>query len=227
MSALALIVTSYILFKDYLEYDENKKLNENLISEVITSDSMNETIYINWKKLKQINNDIIGWIEIKNTNINYPILKDNEELKYLKTSYNGTKNKNGSIFTINDNPFAENVTTIYGHNMKNGTMFSVLRNYLDEDFLNSHKQFNIYTENQNYIATIFSCYTTNIYEETNNLKNLSFNEEIKYYKAKSKYNIDVEDIEKVVKLSTCSYINNQTNPTSERYFIIAKLEKTN
>ena len=83
MSALALIVTSYILFKDYLEYDENKKLNENLISEVITSDSMNETIDINWKKLKQINKDIIGWIEIKNTNINYPIIKDNEELKYL------------------------------------------------------------------------------------------------------------------------------------------------
>lgn len=100
MSALALIVTSYILFKDYLEYDENKKLNENLISEVITSDSINETIYINWKKLKQINNDIIGWIEIKNTNINYPILKDNEELKYLKTSYDGTKNKNGSILRL-------------------------------------------------------------------------------------------------------------------------------
>ncbi len=194
----------------------------------VTISNNKEEFSINWDKINQINEDIIAWITIRDTNINYPILKDNEELKYLKKSYDGTKNKNGSIFTINNNPFIDNVTTVYGHNMKNGTMFSELRNYLDEEFLYKHQKFNIYTKNQNYIATIFSCYTVNIYEEIDKLKNLNFNEELEYYKEKSKYQVkDIENIEKIIKLSTCSYINNYTYPTTERYFIIAKLEKIN
>ena len=54
---------------------------------------------IDWNKLLEINEDIVGWIKIENTNINYPILQDNDNLKYLKHSYNGSYNSNGSIFT--------------------------------------------------------------------------------------------------------------------------------
>ena len=63
-------------------------------------------------------------------------------------------------------------------------------------------------------------------DEENNTKNLDFNKRIDYYKKKSKFAIkDVSEIEKIIKLSTCSYLNNHSTPTNQRYFIIAKLEK--
>lgn len=127
---------------------------------------------------------------------------------------------------MNLKPFEENETIIHGHNMKNGIMFSELSKYMDKQFFYSHLNFEIYTQNDNYKATIFSVYSTGIDTEEKNINSLNFDEEIDYYKKSSKYSIDnIGNIEKIVKLSTCSYLNATTIPTNQRYFIIAKLEK--
>ena len=216
----------YFLIRDYLEYKKSNDSNNELIENVIIKENNEDETKINWDELESINKDIIGWIEIKNTNINYPILKDSDTLKYLKHSYNGEYNSNGSIFTLNNDPFQDKVTTIYGHNMKSGIMFSELGKYLNYDFFKEHSKFQIYTRDCNYQATVFSCYSTGVYNEENNLKQLNFDEEIEYYKKMSKYSVDdIGNIEKIIKLSTCSYINNHTRPTNQRYYIIAKLEK--
>lgn len=124
---VTLIISSYYLVKDFLEYkssnDDNKELVKDVIDYTDTKEEKEDKIMINWDKLYEINKDIIGWIKIENTNINYPILKDDENLKYLKHSYNEKYNNNGSIFTLNVDPFNDENTVIYGHNMKNGTMF--------------------------------------------------------------------------------------------------------
>lgn len=229
---IILLVVSYILIKDFLEYKESSDSSIELLETVMTEEKDDEKekekTNIDWNKLEDINKDIIGWIKIENTNINYPILKDDDNLKYLKHSFDGKYNKNGSIFTLNDNPFQDNETIIYGHNMRSGLMFSELGKYMNEEFLNAHPNFEIYTKNANYKATIFSCYSIGVNKEENNIKLLDFQEEIEYYKKASKYSIDnIGKIEKIVKLSTCSYLNNHTTPTDQRYYIIAKLEKTN
>lgn len=222
------IISSYFLIKDFLQYKENKDSTSELVENVIIESDEEESINIDWKQLKNTNKDIIGWIRIENTNINYPILQDDGSLKYLKHLYDGKYNNNGSIFTINKNPFLEDITVLYGHNMKNRTMFSELDKYMDRKFLEEHLSIEIYTENQNYKATIFSCYSIGANTEENNIKLLDFNDEIEYYKNKSKHSIsDVGEIEKILKLSTCSYLNNHTIPTDQRYFIVAKLEKVN
>lgn len=173
--------------------------------------------------MKSVNDDIIAWIEIEDTNINYPILKDNETF-YLKHSFDKKYNSNGSIFTINLMPFEDNETVVYGHNMKNGSMFSYLGKYLDKDFLYKHLKFKIFTPNMNYEASIFSIYSIGIETEINETKLLNFDERIIYYKNSSKYQIENnENINKIVKLSTCSYINAKTTPTDQRYFIIANI----
>lgn len=110
--------------------------------------------------------------------------------------------------------------------MKSGIMFSELSKYMNEDFYKKHSNFHIYTKEQNYKATIFSCYSIGIYDEENNIKLLDFKEEIEYYKKTSKYSIEnIGEIKKIIKLSTCSYLNNRTIPTDKRYYIVAKLEK--
>lgn len=224
------VVSSYYLIKDFLEYKSSRTFNDELIDDVFiesnTEKDKQEKETIDWNKLLEINEDIIGWIKIENTNINYPILQDNDNLKYLKHSYNGTYNSNGSIFTLNNAPFNDNITTIYGHNMKNGIMFSELSKYMNKIFLDEHSTITIYTKEENYKATIFSCYSIGVHQEENNIKLLDFENEIEYYKKASKYSIDnIGEIKKIIKLSTCSYLNNHTTPTDQRYYVIAKLEK--
>lgn len=218
---MIIVISSYFLIKDIFEYQKINNSNIKLIKQIITKEKSD----IDWAKLEEINKDIIGWIKIENTNINYPILRDDKDLKYLKHSFDGKYNNNGSIFTLNDNPFQDNKTIIHGHNMKNGIMFSELSKYMDKEFFHEHLKFDIYTKNQKYKATIFSCYSIGIEIEENNIKSLGFKEEIEYYKKSSKYSIkNIGEIEKIIKLSTCSYLNNHTTPTNQRYYVIAKLE---
>lgn len=221
---IAFSFSFYIIFNDFQEKEESNKDTENLKKETIIINEETEEKNIDWNKLKEINKDIIAWIEIPNTIINYPILKDNN-LYYLKHSYNKKYNSNGSIFTTNKNPFEEFETLLYGHNMKNGSMFSILDKYMDEAFLYTHQKFKIYTPNENYEATIFSVYSIGVNTESNNIKELNFDERIDYYKKASKITI-MEDkkITKIIKLSTCSYLNTKTSPTDQRYYIIAYLE---
>lgn len=217
----------YLLLKDYFELKENNEAIEELIDDAIQDNPVTEEITIDWEHLKSINPDIIGWIEIKDTTINYPILQDNNNLFYLKHSYDKRYNSNGSIFTTNTNPFIDEETILYGHNMKNGTMFSILGKYLDADFLNSHLNFKIYTPTINYDCNIFAAYSIGIEKDNNNIKQLNFDERIEYYKNTSKYTLNtIDNPTKIVKLSTCSYINARTRPTNQRYYIIASITPT-
>lgn len=220
---IILVISLSFFIEDFLKYIESNHASNQLIEDVITKED--GEIKIDWIQLENINKDIVGWIRIENTNINYPILKDDNSLKYLKKSFNGDYNKNGSIFTLNDNPFEDNLTVIYGHNMRNGIMFSELDKYMNEDFFNTHSTIYIYTKKQNYKATIFSYYSVAEDVEKNNIKQLEFNEEIQYYKKASKYSINnISKIKKIVKLSTCSYKNNKCTPTEQRCYVIAELE---
>lgn len=227
---ISFIICVYLLSENLIQFKKNESSNLELIEKVIIGENKlvnnEESSYINWQKLKEINKDIIGWIKIDGTNINYPILSDiDNSLYYLNHSYDGQYNKNGSIFTTNKNPFNDTKTILHGHNMKNEIMFSQLSKYMNKTFFDEHSSFEIYTENANYKATIFSCYSIGINEEENNIKDLEFENEVLYYKKASKHPMEnVDNIEKIIKLSTCSYLNNRTNPTTQRYYIVAKLE---
>ncbi len=217
------LISTFLIGKNISDYEINAKEIKKLYGKVIQETEDKNKIFINWQELNSINSNIIGWIQIKNTNINYPILKD-KNLFYLNHTYKQTYNNHGAIFTTNLNPFEDKETIIYGHNMKDGTMFSELSKYLDSSFFQEHNTFKIYTTTQNYECTIFSAYSIGIEDEEKNIKGLDFQNKIEYYKKSSNFYIkDIGKIEKIVKLSTCSYLNNRKNPTNQRYYIIAKL----
>ena len=83
ISIITLFFVGSLLLKDYSEYDSNNKEIEDLIDEVFIEDTETKENSIDWKYLKSVNEDIIGWIEIDGTEINYPILKDSSYLYYL------------------------------------------------------------------------------------------------------------------------------------------------
>lgn len=209
-----------ILTKDIVDYQQNSESVKELMKETIEFKEETEEISIDWSKLKNINEDIIGWIEIENTNINYPILYGNY---YLNHSYDRTYTKSGSIFTMNSDFIKDKEIVVYGHNMKNGKMFSKLSKYMEKDFLNLHKSMKIYTPKATYKGIIFSAYTNNVEDEGKNTNSLNFEDKIAYYKKLSKYDSETSKINKIVKLSTCSYVNAKMNPTEQRYYIIFQL----
>lgn len=209
-----------------LEVKEKANTKEQIIQVVSKEKNMvNTKDKIDWDKLNSINKDIIGWIEIPNTNINYPILKD-ENLYYLNHNYQGKTNRNGSIFIRNNDLFESEEITIYGHNMKNGTMFATLAKYINKDFLANNSKFYIYTKANTYKGHIFVAYSKGVKEEKEAIKSFNLAERVKYYKKQGEYFEKLENnVDKIVKLTTCSYINARTSPTDQRYYVIAEMVK--
>ena len=102
---------------------------------------------VDWVNLKAINGDIIGWIQIEGTEISYPIVKGTDNSYYLKHTFEKNTNAAGAIFMdyTNSSDFQDCNTLIYGHNMKNGTMFHDLVNYKEESYFRQHQNIIIYT----------------------------------------------------------------------------------
>ena len=115
---------------------------------------------VNLDLLQQTNPDTIGWIEIPDTAINYPILQAEDNLKYLRRTITGEANKAGCIFVDyrEEHPFAQASTIVYGHNLLNGKMFSNLMKYEDASFWKEHPYIYIQTGDGVQVYQIYSCY---------------------------------------------------------------------
>lgn len=120
-------------------------------------------IPINFDYLKEQNEDIIGWITVDGTIIDYPILYDTSyNLYYLNHNYVGTNTGYGSIFVLseNANDFSDFNTLVYGHNMLNGQMFAQLHKFRNSSFFDEHGQILIYTPDRKLTYQVFAAYRT-------------------------------------------------------------------
>lgn len=170
-------------------------------------------ITVDFAGLKEANEDIIGWLYCEDTPINYPILQGENNDQYLRHSYDGAYNMAGSIFVeeLNRGDFQDFNTIIYGHHMKNGSMFAVLDKWADQEFYEEHPVMWLLTPTQDYRIDLFSGYTTSAYAETYTVFQGN-GEELNQYLARcveqSVFQTDVElDGEAhYVVLSTCAYV---------------------
>ena len=86
------------------------------------------------------NGDCIGWLSIDGTNINYPVMSTpSDPQKYLRRNFHGKYSQSGVPFLYGRCSLQSTNLIIYGHNMKNGTMFAGLKKYVDREFLNAHR----------------------------------------------------------------------------------------
>ena len=118
-------------------------------------------IPINFDYLRGENTDIIGWIVVDGTLIDYPILYDTTyNYYYLDHNYEGTATGYGSIFVLgeNANDFTDFNTVVYGHNMLDGRMFAQLHRFRDKSFFDSHGQIIVYTPERQLTYQVFAAY---------------------------------------------------------------------
>ena len=107
---------------------------------------------VDFAALREINPDIVAWIYIEGTKINYPIVQGEDNSYYLKHLFSGEWNGSGCIFLDfrNDASFADRHSIIYGHHMKNGTMFTDLDKYKKQEFFDEHPVALLLTPDKNY-----------------------------------------------------------------------------
>lgn len=160
-----------------------------------------------WKK----NKDIIAWIKIPNTNIDYPILWNGDNEYYLHHDIDGNKTVAGSIFLdMDDKPdFSSKHNIFYGHNMKNKSMFQNIIKFKNKDFFEQNRDIYIYTKDKEYhLKTMAALYT----DASVDKRQVEFetDEEFKAYidrmTEKNSYRqIPSDDIDKLWSFITCSY----------------------
>ena len=167
---------------------------------------------INFTALQDENNDIIGWIEIPGTVVDYPIVQTFNNEYYMDYNVKREKSIAGAIFMDSDNHgFEDNNIVIYGHNLNNGTMFAALHKYEEEAFYEENKYINVYTPKGQLTYEIFAVYER---DDARILYQADFDDK-EYYKSyldsvlngDNKYYI-LEDIEvttddNIISLSTC------------------------
>ena len=229
---------SYFAYKKYNDY-KDKKLNNFDISKfkidevnLLNGIDMRSENQIKLEELRKENKDIIGWLEIKDTNINYPILQAKDNDYYLDHNYKKEKSISGSLFL--DASFdIENGSTnylIYGHRNKNGLMFEDLMKYAKKDFYEKHKTFNFTTLEEDATYEIISVFYSRVYytDEKDvfryyyfvNAKNEDeFNDFIYNAKKASIYNtgVDANYKDQLITLSTCEY-----SQDNGRFVVVAK-----
>lgn len=172
------------------------------------------------EELQKENPDIIGWLEVPNTYVNFPVLQGEDNDFYLNHDYKKQKSKNGAIFLDfkYDWSLPSSNLLIYGHNMKNNTMFQDLLKYKNEEFYkqNPNIRFTTISEDVNY--EIIAVIESKVYYETNpkifeyyTFINAENEEQYNYYidnvKALSLYDTGktAEFGEQLMTLSTCAY----------------------
>lgn len=205
------------------EYDA---LNRQMFSdtEMQETDGMEETgisasdrqILQKLAELKEQNPEVIGWIKFDNFDLSYPVMQGEENTYYLKHTFSGEENAAGSIFmeAANTSDFNDCHTILYGHNMKNLSMFGSLRQYRQEDFYQDNQFFTIYTEQEVYRYQIFAYYDISQDAELYTIgfaPNEVFQSFVEDMKRRSYYDtgVDVSKMDKVLTLSTCSSKGNR------------------
>ncbi len=186
---------------------------------------------LDWNELHKENEDIYAWITVTGTTVDYPILQHpTDNTYYLNHNMDGSKGYPGCIYTENYNAkdFSDLNTVVYGHNLKDKTMFSSLHNFEDNETFSKNQYIFVYTEDNILVYQIFAVYEFNskhlllnydysneyVYEQY--IKDI-FNVASKGYgPAYIRDDIQVTKDDKIITLSTCT-----TDHDSNQRFLVA------
>lgn len=228
--AIIIVCLSIIGYK-YYNYNKDDKLNSeiqdlqpvineasdldnNFSGENDGQDQSKDGDYVNSaneEELKSINSDYKMWIQIENTNINYPVVQGSDNDYYLKHNFRKESNISGTVFVESANDIDNDKNIIlYGHNMRNGTMFNNITNYKEESFFNEDNKINIIMNNTLYEYEVFSVYVKNVSEVNLAIGFANEDEFINYAYNEAdeslyKKDVDFSAEDNLITLVTCSY----------------------
>ena len=211
---LALIVSSVYIGIWLVDRQENKKIADKVSEAIIdTSENEEEQEYkVDFEKLKEINKQIVAYLKVNGTKIEYAVVQAKDNSYYIRRDLNKKYNVGGSIFMDYKNKLdgTDKNIVIYGHNIKDGSMFGTLKNILDEEWYNNEENYTIKltTEKEELKYQVFSVYkieNEDYYIDTEFKKN-EFKRFVKTLKDRSikDFVVEVTEEDSILTLSTCA-----------------------
>ena len=188
---------------------------------------------VDFEALRETGPDIIGWLNLPDTAINYPVTQADNNEYYLHHLYDDTYNKTGCLFADYENQedFSDRNTIIYGHNMRDGSMFAALNEYDEQSYFDGHPQMYLVTPGGGYIVEIFTAFVAKPSESGSDTSpwRLSFKDDGAYTTWLSEMagrsvietDVTVTSSDKVLTLSTC------TPGGASRFIVMGKLAAVN
>lgn len=188
---------------------------------------------VDFEALWETGPDIIGWLTLPDTTINYPVTQTDDNEYYLHHLYDGTYNKTGCLFADYENKedFSNRNTIIYGHNMRDGSMFATLNEYDEQNYYDGHPQMYLVTPDGGYVVEIFTAFVAKTSESGSDTSpwRLDWKDDGAYttwlnaMKERSVVECDVAvtSSDKVLTLSTC------TPGGASRFIVMGKLAAVN
>lgn len=167
---------------------------------------------VDFESLTEVNDDVIGWIYIPDTNVNYPIVQGTDNRHYVSTMADGSSNAAGSIFMDYRNApeFTDRHTVIYGHNMRNGSMFANIVDYKKSGYLEAHPIGMIMTPAGNFRLEVIGGYVADLSDSAWQLEFAGEDDFSAWLEETLSRTGDVlgvrpDGTDRIVTLSTCSY----------------------
>lgn len=188
------------------------------IHELDGHDDVTPAPLLSYEEYRALNSDVIGWIKIENTKVNYPLVKcpDGDENKYyLNHSVERNNSKSGAIFLDYRCDVKSKHKILFGHNMRSGTMFADVNNYSNASFYNSHRTFSVKFGDTDYTYKVFAAYDTHVndarYMKVDFKSDAGFAGFMNDLANLSMYPVDmrITESDEVITLSTCNHSNYQ------------------
>lgn len=178
--------------------------NATLIKQTATSS-------LDFSLLKTMNTDVAAWLTCSDAIIDYPVVQGKDNEYYLHHLFDGQEGTAGTLFVDADNEqyFSDQNTVIFGHHMRDGSMFASLAKYLDQYYYEDHKTMTLYTPNGDYIIQIFAAYTRDASEIRHNFDSSeAFMDYVASARENSKISSDVQinQNDRIITLCTCAYM---------------------
>ena len=221
-------VNSFFIIRAMNNYNKGNNVYEDIKeTAIISNDSSVNDKRIDFDELKRINPDVVGWLTMNDTVIDYPVVKGNDNEYYLNHLYNGEWNSLGTLFVDfrNYDLFTDRNTVIYGHSMLNGSMFFILEKYEKQSFYEEHKEFLFETPDKKYKLLPFAGKVMDgkeAFVEFDFDSDDDFYNYIDYFIRNSTFRSDVEFTaqDKVVMMIKCS-----DDFEDARYVLLCKVEE--
>ncbi|ARJ08006.1 class B sortase [Staphylococcus lugdunensis] len=221
-----IVISVYQIYHLHLADKQAEERYKNL-QQNYTTQSANNEVRPQFTQLEQVNKDIVGWIHLSDSTLNYPVLQAKDNKTYLQHDFEHEASRKGSIFMDYRNAITQPDlnTVIYGHHVGDNTMFDVLEKYLKQSFYDKHKSIQFDTKYHKYRLEVLSAYQTTTkdnYIQTYFKTQQAYDKFLKETMRKSVINTttEVSAKDKIVTLSTCEDAYSQT---SGRIVVVTKL----
>ena len=215
---------AFSLFGLY-KYNEGKNESKKLASEIIVNTNLDEIpIDVDFETLKEKNDDIIGWLYCPNTPLNYAIVQAEDNEYYLQRDFNKEYSNSGTLFADcrNSGDFSDKNTVIYGHNMKNNSMFATLIKYKNDEYYKVNPVMYLITPDKKYtvelIAGVVKKSSQELYDNLLQEENVKYIIDEALLQSTFDTNYVFDENDRFVTLSTCSY-----DYDDARFILIGKL----